>query len=363
MAGRPGDDDRVKLRRPSILTVMLVFVPGAGALHFLAPGHDALVFGASCLAVIPLAGYMGRSTHAIAARAGSALGSFLSAAFGNAAELILAIAALRAGEEEVVKASLTGSMIGNLLLVLGAAVVAGGLKKKSVKLNVAAASAGSASLYLAAVGLLIPALMVHTGTSLPHDRAEGLSIGISVILLVVYGLTLLFSLKTHSHLFEVEIEEQAGEGWSLRTSIVVLVLAAVAVAGVSELLVESIAGTASSLGLSRLFIGVVVVAIVGNAAEHSTAVIMALRGKMDLALNISTESSRQVALFVAPVLVLVGLVIGQPMELVFTPLEVVAVGTATGAATLIALDGETNWLEGVMLLGVYAVLGVAFFFA
>ncbi|MFL5271987.1 MAG: calcium/proton exchanger [Anaeromyxobacteraceae bacterium] len=348
----------------SWLDVLLVLVPVAIALHFAAPDRHVLVFTVSCLAVVPIAGLMGRATEVVASRVGTALGGFLSAALGNAAELILGLAALRAGEVEVVKASITGSIIGNLLLVFGAALVAGGWRREKQRFNATAAGAGNATLFLAAVALVLPALQHHGADPHPETRLPT-SIAIAVVLVVLYLASLLFSLRTHAHLYPGEEEEEEGHGprWSTRTAVLVLVGATAAVAVVSEVLVESLEGASASLGLSRVFVGVVVVAIVGNAAEHSTAVVMALRDKMDLALQIAAESSKQVALFVAPVLVFAGLVLGQPMDLVFSPLEVVAVGVSVGAVTLVALDGESNWLEGAMLVAVYAVLGVSFYFA
>jgi Ca2+:H+ antiporter len=352
----------VKRLRLHPLDLLLVFVPAAIAVHLLWPEAATAAFLLSAAAVIPLAGLMGRATEALATRVGTAIGGLLSAALGNAAELILALAALRAGELEVVKASLTGSIIGNLLLVFGAALVAGGARREKQTFNVTAAGAGNATLYLAAVALLVPALLHHGNDPHPETRVPT-SVAISLILLALYLLSLLFSLRTHAHLFEVEAAEaDETHHWSLRRAVLVLVGATAAVAVVSEILVASLEGAAHTLGLSRVFVGVIVVAVVGNAAEHSTAVMMALKDKMDLALQIAVESSKQVALFVAPVLVLFGLLVGQPMDLVFTPLEVVAVGVSTGAITLVAIDGESNWLEGAMLVAVYAVLGVSFYF-
>lgn len=357
----------MKIPGLSPLDPLLVFLPVAVGLRLLAPGHDVLVFGAACLAVIPLAGLMGRATEAVAARVGTALGGLLSAALGNAAELILGLAALRAGEVQVVKASLTGSIIGNLLLVFGAAALCGGWRRRKQTFDRTAAGAGSATLFLAAVALVLPALQHHGADPHPETRLPT-SVGIAVVLLALYGLSLLFSLRTHAHLFPSEDvgEPARGDapagGWSTRTAVLVLLGAAVAVAVASELLVASLEGASHALGLNRVFVGVIVVAVVGNAAEHSTAVLMAMRDKMDLALGISVESSKQVALFVAPVLVFAGRALGQPMDLVFSPLEVVAVAVATGAITLVALDGESNWLEGAMLVAVYAVMGVVFYF-
>jgi Ca2+:H+ antiporter len=351
----------MKLGRPAPLDTLLVFVPAAVAVHLLWPERATAAFVLSCLAVIPLAGLMGRATEALSARVGTALGGFLSAALGNAAELILGLTALRAGELAVVKASITGSIIGNLLLVFGAALVAGGARRDRQTFNVTAAGAGNATLYLAAVALLMPALL-HHGVDLHPETRVPTSVAISVILLAVYLLSLLFSLRTHVHLFAGEAGEAPEPRWSTRRAVGVLLGATALVAVISEILVASLEGAAHAFGLSRVFVGVVVVAVVGNAAEHSTAVMMALRNKMDLALQIAVESSKQVALFVAPVLVFAGLAMGQKMDLVFSDVEVVAVGVSTGAITLVALDGESNWLEGAMLLAVYAVLGVAFYF-
>jgi Ca2+:H+ antiporter len=351
----------VKLRLHP-LDALLVFVPAAIVVHLALPEAATAAFLLSAAAVVPLAGLMGRATEALASRVGTAIGGLLSAALGNAAELILALTALRAGELEVVKASLTGSIIGNLLLVFGAALIAGGARREKQTFNVTAAGAGNATLYLAAVALVLPALLHHGNDPHPETKVPT-SVAISVILLALYFLSLLFSLRTHAHLFEAEAAEaDETHRWSMRRAVAVLVGATAAVAVVSEILVASLEGASHTLGLSRVFVGVIVVAVVGNAAEHSTAVLMALKNKMDLALQIAVESSKQVALFVAPVLVFTGLLMGQPMDLVFTPLEVVAVGVSTGAITLVAIDGQSNWLEGAMLVAVYAVLGVSFFF-
>ncbi len=351
----------MKLRGIHPLDALLVFVPAAVIVHLAWPERATVAFVLSCLAVVPLAGLMGRATEALAARVGSGLGGILSAALGNAAELILALAALRAGELEVVKASLTGSIIGNLLLVFGVAALVGGARRDKQTFNVTAAGAGNTTLYLAAVALVVPALLHHGADPHPETRVPT-SVASAVVLIALYVLSLVFSLRTHAHLFEADAEATQERPWSMRRALLVLAGATAAVAVVSEILVASLEGAAHTLGLSRLFVGVILVAVVGNAAEHSTAVLMAMRDKMDLALQIAVESSKQVALFVAPVLVFAGLLLGRPMDLVFTPLEVVAVGVSTGAITLVALDGESNWLEGAMLIAVYAVLGVAFYF-
>ena len=300
------------------------------------------------------------------ARVGAGLGGLLNATFGNAAELIIALVALRKGLHGVVKASLAGSIIGNILLVLGLAILCGGLKYRRQTFNSAAAGLGATLLALSAAGLLVPALfhwIYHSNPqAAPLERT--LSLEIAVVLFVTYGLSLLFQLHTHQHLFAGDphaAETEHGPGWSVRKSATVLVAVTTLVAMESEMLVGAVEHTAETWGLSEVFIGVILVAIIGNAAEHSTAVLMAIKNKMDLAMNIAIGSSIQVALFVAPVLVFAGYLFGQPMDLVFTPFEVLAVGLSVGVLSLVAQDGESHWMEGVLLLALYVVLGFAFY--
>ena len=317
--------------------------------------EDAVTFAISCLSLIPLAKTMGDATEVLSERLGPAAGSLLNATFGNAAELILAIAALRHGHVALVKGSITGSILGNLLLVGGASILAGGLKFSHLKFNRLAASSSVSTLFLAVVAMAVPTLIpARAGVLLAEE--------ISVVLMVMYGLTLLFTLRTHrGDLMQARLhpEEASGSPWA---QVGVLLLAAGAVAVASELLVDSLNGTVTTLKLPETFVGVIIVAIVGNAAEHSAAIIFARRGDMDVALGIAWESSKQIALFVAPVLVFVGLLIGAPMDLSFTRFEVGALGLAVIALAMIALDGETNWLEGAFLLAVYTVLGIGFYF-
>lgn len=343
--------------------VLLCFVPAAFFCEF-THQPPTLIFLVSCAAVIPLAGWMGRATEALAARLGSGLGGLLNATMGNAAELIIAIMALRAGMVGVVQASITGSIIGNILFVMGIAAVAGGMGRERQKFSKLAAESGAGMMTLAVIALIIPAVFHRTNPDVAGVRMQRLSLDISVVLLVTYALGLWFSLRTHKKFFESEEEEHAVTGgWGPKKAIGVLITATVLISFIAEFLVGSVEETAHHFGLSDLFIGVIVVAIVGNAAEHFSAVQFAREDKMNLSLHIVIESSKQVALFVAPVLVFVGYALGQPMTLEFTPLEVVAVGLSVAIVSVMLLDGETNWLEGVQLLAVYAILGMAFYFA
>ena len=357
------------------LNALLIFVPVGIALEW-THSSPVAIFLCSCAAIIPLAGLMGKATEHLAEQMGEGIGGLLNATFGNAAELIIALMALRAGLHDVVKASITGSIIGNILLVFGLAVLLGGLRYPTLKFNRTAASVGSTLLMLAAVGLVVPAIyhMVATGGA-ARPAAEvafhewELSFEICVVLFFVYILSLIFTLRTHAHLYvgghgHDESEEKAlgTHGWSRRKSVLVLLAATAGVAVMSEMLVGSIEHAAEALGMSDLFVGVILVAIIGNAAEHSTAVLVARKNKMDLAVNIAVGSSLQIALFVAPVLVFASYAFGNPMDLLFSTLEVVAVFLSVLALSMIASDGESNWLEGSLLLAVYLILALAFYF-
>lgn len=356
------------------LNWFLVFVPAAVGLHYLKPHEHTWIFLASCLAIIPLAGWMGHATEHLAEKTGAGLGGLLNATFGNAAELIIALMALKEGKHEIVKASLTGSIIGNVLLVLGASCLAGGLRFKTLKFNANAARTQATMLTLAAIGLIAPMAFHYLAGPGQARREQDLSTEVSVVLLVTYGLSLLFSLHTHKKLFvadaagaaslEDEIIHGAGHPpWSLGRSLAVLCGATALVAWVSELLVGSVEQAAQAFGMSDVFVGVIVVAIIGNAAEHSTALMVALKNRMDLSISIAVGSSLQIALFVAPVLVLASYGLGpRPMNLAFTPAEVMAVVLSVVICGQIAGDGESNWLEGVQLLSVYIILGLLFYF-
>ena len=353
--------------------LLLAFVPLAAAgaaLEWSGP----VVFACAALAIVPLAGIMGRATEALAARLGAGVGGLLNATFGNAAELIIALMALHRGLHDVVKASLTGSIIGNILLVLGLAILAGGVGREKQTFERSAAAAGATLLALAAVGLLVPALfhiVAHEalrdgGITLQHEHAieHGLSLEISVVLFASYLLSLVFSLRTHRHLYgALQLPEPDTSAPSPRRALLSLIAATALVAWMSEVLVGAVEPASRSLGLTSVFVGVIVVAVIGNVAEHSTAVLAAIRNHMDLAVNVAIGSSIQIALFVAPLLVFASYWIGpRPMDLRFTSFEVMAVAIAVGASNLVAQDGESNWLEGALLLAVYLILGIAFYF-
>jgi Ca2+:H+ antiporter len=360
-------------RSENILNLLLVFFPVALAMEYMFHASPIALFVVSALAIIPLAGLMGRATEQIAERAGEGVGGLLNATFGNAAELIIAVIALNAGLYDLVKASITGSIIGNILLVFGLSALAGGLKFQTQQFNRTAASLGGTLLVLSTVGLLIPAIfhLIVTGQLGAEGvastaRERELSLEISIVLFVTYILSLIFTLRTHAHLYtgggHGHGEGAATAPSSTGKAVGLLVAATVGVALMAELLVEAAEVTAESLGWNEVFVGVILVAIIGNAAEHSTAILMAMKNKMDAAVNIAVGSSIQVALFVAPLLVFLSYVVGpQPMDLLFTTLEVVAITMAAAAIALISHDGESHWMEGVQLLAVYVILGIAFF--
>ncbi len=356
--------------------ILGVFIPVAIALE-LAHASPVLVFSAAALGVIPTAAVMGEATEHIAAQTGPGIGGFLNVTFGNAPELIIALFALKEGLQEVVKASIVGSIVGNILLVLGAAMLIGGLKREKQVFNQTAANAQSAMLLLALTALILPAVfqLVHGGglPSVGDERVdfgsdlEKLSFGVAIVLIATYAAGLVFSLKTHRRVFnpfEGDEEEHAAGAWSIKKSMVLLAVAAVLVGAMSEVLVGSISEASEDVGLSEFFVGVFIVAIVGNAAEHWVAVLVAAKDKMDLAVSIAVGSSAQIALFVAPLLVLLSFVIGpDPMALVFNGYELGGLVFAVLIANFITQDGESNWFEGVQLLGLYAVLGLVFYFA
>jgi Ca2+:H+ antiporter len=359
----------------NVLAALLVFIPVAIVMRYVMGMDGTPVFLTAAISIIPLAGYMGRATERLAEHVGAGVGGLLNATFGNAAELIIAVLALRAGLHEVVKASLTGSIIGNILLVFGLSALAGGLKHPPIqRFNKTAASLGGTMLVLSAIGLVIPAIF-HALAGDGHLVVErNLSLDISIVLMVTYVLSLVFSLRTHSHLYlgaahaddgaeVVSGHEATGGRQDALRAFGLLVLSAAAVGFMSEMLVGSLEQAAHELGMTEVFVGVILVALVGNAAEHSTAVLMALKNKMDLSVNIALGSSIQIALFVAPLLVFVSYFVGpQPMDLRFTGLEVVAVVMSVGIMALVTQDGESHWMEGVQLLAVYLMLGIAFYF-
>jgi Ca2+:H+ antiporter len=355
--------------------LLVPFIAAAIVLE-LVHADPVIVFFASALGVIPTAALMGRATEELATRSGPGIGGLLNVTFGNAPELIIALFALGAGLHEVVKASIVGSIMGNILLVLGAAMFAGGLGRDRQRFDRTAASAQSSMLLLAAAALVMPAIFeLVEGRGLPQPGAErinydgtveGLSAAVALVLIASYAAGLVFSLKTHRDLFNPRAghDEEEGEPWTVRRSVLALALAGVAVGVMSEILVGSISEAAAKIGLSEFFIGVIVVAIVGNAAEHWVAVLVAVKDKMNLAVNIAIGSSAQVALFVAPVLVLTSFVLGpHPMALVFNGFELGGILLAILIANHVTNEGESTWYEGLQLLAVYVVLAIAFFVA
>jgi Ca2+:H+ antiporter len=353
--------------------VLVPFIPIAIGLE-LAHGSATLLFLTSAAGVIPTAALMGKATEELATRSGPGIGGFLNVTFGNAPELIIAFFALNEGLQEVVKASLVGSILGNILLVLGAAMLVGGLGRERQKFDATAANVTALMLLLAVVALIMPAvfeLVQGGGLPKPTEKAhhygsdvEKLSVCVAIVLLATYVAGLFFSLKTHKDLFNPDHgDEEHHDAWSVRTSVIALAVAGVAVGIMSEILVGSITEASESIGLSPFFVGVIVVAIVGNAAEHWVAVYFAARDKMDLSVNIAIGSSAQIALFAAPLLVLISLFVGDfPMALVFNGFELGAIVLAVLIAQQVTHEGESTWFEGVQLLAVYAVLGLTFFF-
>ena len=361
-----------------------VAIPIAFLVHFwLGKGKSwepTATFALAALGVIPLARLMGEATEHLSERTGPTWGGLLNATFGNAAELIIAVIALTKGLNEIVKASLTGSILGNLLLVAGAAMVVGGWGREKQTFSRANAESSSGLLLLAVAALLLPAIFHYSyGMTDPHlvQHEHRVSIGTSVILLAVYGLGLLFTLRTHAHVFSPAPahgpEDPAGLGdaqlWSVKRSVGMLLAAAVGVGLVAELLVGSAEVMADRLGWNHVFVGVILLAIIGNAAEHSTALLLARRNDMDTAMTITYQSSLQIALFVTPFLVLLstafvaaGVGHAKHLDLLFTPMEVVAVLLAVLITAVLGLDGETNWFEGVLLLALYSVLAIVFFY-
>ena len=362
-----------------------VAIPLAYLVHYWV-GHGkswepVTTFVLAALGVVPLARLMGEATEHLSERTGPTWGGLLNATFGNAAELIIGIIALTKGANDIVKASLTGSILGNLLLVAGVAMVAGGWSREKQSFSRSAAETNAGMLVMGVAAMLFPAIFDFTY----HDRdpnyaqhEHALSIGTSVILLVVYGLGLLFTLRTHKHLFSrgPSLHEEgpmgiAGVhgGWSVKRSVIALLLASVGIAVVAELLVGSAETMAHSLGWNRVFVGVILLAIIGNAAEHSTAVLLARQNDMDTAMTITYQSSLQIALFATPILVIIGAVLAslhvghaQFLDLIFSPMEVVAVILSVAIVVVLNQDGQTNWFEGALLLALYAILGIAFFY-
>jgi Ca2+:H+ antiporter len=342
------------------LAWLLVFVPVSLVSDLVLHQH-LFTFLSAAAAILPLAGLIGRSTEQLALHVGPRLGGLLNATFGNVTELIISIFLILDGEIEVVKASLTGSILGNLLLVLGLSFFVGGLRHKEQVFSEPAAAVHATSLALAVTGLLMPALFLQTAGRHDFVQREVVSGVIAGVLILLYGAALLFTMVTHEHLFHTPTEDETAQ-WSSRRAAWALVAATALVAIESEVLVGALEPALKDLGLSKFFVGLIIVPIIGNAAEHSSAVMFAVRNKLDVTLEIATGSSVQIALFVAPVLVFISLAVGHPMDFVFSTFEIAAVALSTLIVALISRDGRTNWLEGAQLMGAYAIMAISFFF-
>jgi Ca2+:H+ antiporter len=348
---------------------LLVFIPISIAAEYLEWGA-LTVFITAALAIVPLAIWLSTATEEVAIAVGPSIGALLNAVFGNATELIIALVALKSGLVDIVKASITGTIISNLLLVMGLSMLFGGVRYKEQEFQPIVARVNGSSMTLAAIAIVLPTTVIYTSNGVEDAAIRNLSLIAAIVLIAVYALTLLFSLKTHSYLYEVglvELETENGENTeaekpNLKLWLAVLVISTIAVAFESEIFVGAVEEATKGLGLTPLFTGVILLPLVGGAAEYVTAVSVAIKNNMELSVSVAMGSSLLVALLVAPVLVLVGFVIGQPMDLNFNPFEVVAVAIAVLIANLISLDGRSNWLEGTLLLATYIVLGTAFYF-
>lgn len=340
------------------LYALLALVPvsvAAAALH-----QQTVVFVSSALAIVPLAALIGRATEQLAIRLGPRQGGLLNATLGNLTELIVGFFLVAAGDVAILKATLIGSIVGNLLLVLGLSFAAGGLRHKSMRFNPRSASVHASSLLLAVAGLVVPAMLVF-GSRVGSDAREAVSVFVAVVLMSLYLAALAFTNITHAHLFHVP-ERGEKATWSTRTALVALAVAALAVGLESDLLVSSLHPAIDALHVPTVFVGLILIPVVGNAAEHASAVFFALKNRLDVTVEIAVGSSTQVAMFVAPLLVFVSLVTAHPIDFVFTPFEIGIVALATLIVTVTSLDGETNWLEGAQLLGAYLVIAVTAFF-
>jgi Ca2+:H+ antiporter len=351
--------------KKTLSVALLIFVPISIAAKYLHWG-DLPLFITSALAIIPLAIWLSTATEEIALVTGPAAGGLLNAVFGNATELIIALVALKAGLVDVVKASITGTIVSNLLLAMGLSMFLGGLRYKEQEFKPIVAQVSGSSMTLATIAILLPTMAYYSAGKVASFALEELSIAVAIILIIVYGMTLLFSLKTHSYLYDVSVAdlevETSRHQPDLRLWVSILVASTLAVAYESELFVGVVEEATKGLGLTPLFTGAILLPLVGGAAEYVTAVGVAMKNNMDLSVSVVMGSSLLVALLMAPVLVLVGFAIGQPMDLSFNPFEVVAVAVSVIVANLIALDGRSNWLEGALLLATYLILAAAFYF-
>jgi Ca2+:H+ antiporter len=357
----------VKLSKSSAIYVLLIFAPIAAGLEF-AHADDLVLFVVSAIALIPLAKLIGDSTEHLSTHYGPTAGSLLNVTFGNAAEIIIGVTAISAGLLDLVKASITGAIIGNILLILGLSFIAGGFRYKELSFSRENTGIQSSMLFLAIIGLAVPTILA---TILSPSENQGhiqlLSDTLAFILLIVYILGIVFTFITHKHLFTPpetteDVQESHGTHWSKKKSFLLLAASMAGVIVVSEILVATVETVGEELGFSQLFVGAIIVGIVGNAAEHSSAILLARKGKIELSIGIAAGSGTQIALFVVPVLVFAGIAMGQPFTLVFTLLELATIFLAAIILNLIVLDGRSNWFEGVMLTAVYIIIAIAFFF-
>lgn len=342
------------------LKYLLIFIPISLIAKFI-NASGSLMFILACLCIVPLAGLIGKATEEISFYSGPKIGGFLNGTFGNATELIISFFALKQGLFDVVKSSIAGAVIGNMLLVVGASILAGGLKYKTQKFNVKVVEVSSTMLLFAVLGLCIPAIFTHTvSPDLLNTRYEGLSLFVALIMFIIYLFSLIFSFSTHKDIYATSSEEDGTAKWSLTKAVSILVLATVFIAIESEFLVSGIEPITESLGWSEFFVGIILIPIIGNAAEHTTAIVMAAKNKMDVALEIAIGSSLQIILFVTPILIFISLFF-TPMSIIFTPFELIALIASVLIVSRVSHDGESNWLEGIQLLAVYLIIAACFF--
>lgn len=343
------------------LKFFLVFIPISILCEFIGISPKWM-FILAALSIIPLAGIMGEATEEISLYTGPRIGGFLNATFGNATELIISFFAFREGLFDVVKASIAGSVIGNILLVLGASMLFGGSKYKIQKFNKEIVEVSSSMLLFAVIGLSVPAIFTHTVKSelLNTARYESLSVGVAALMFIIYILGLYFSFYTHKDLYGTEHEEVIEAKWSLKKSVLILVITTIFIAIESEFLVSSVEPMTEAIGLSKFFVGIILIPIIGNAAEHSTAIIMAMKDKMDVAVEIAIGSSLQIILFVAPVLIFLSLLF-KPMSIIFNEFELISLIVSVFIANRVASDGKSNWIEGAQLVAVYLIIAISFF--
>jgi Ca2+:H+ antiporter len=360
----------VKFSKSSVIYFLLVFAPIAVVLNLVGADH-LILFAMAIIGLIPLAKLIGDSTEHLATHYGATLGSLLNVTFGNAAEIIISVVAINAGLIELVKASITGSILGNIMLIFGLSLIAGGVKHKEQIFNRENAGLQSSLIFLAIIGLAIPTILSTTVLK-PIDLESQLKLQIlsdvlAIVLICVYVAGILFTFFTHKHLFVApggadEVLEQDHNRWSKRKSFLILGASMVGVVAVSEILVGSVEETSKQFGFGELFVGAIIVGIVGNAAEHSSAILLARKGKIDLSIGIAAGSGTQIALFVVPILVMVGIILGQPFTLEFTLYELATLFLAAIIMNLIAHDGKSNWFEGIMLTAVYLIIAIGFYF-